>query len=209
MLTQFSDIRWLFFDVGSTLVDERACYRYRLEQVALAAGLPYEEIYAQAIAYYRQNQKGDLMLCKEYGVSPPWQHGLEKLYPDAKECLETLHRQYHIGIIANQERGTEERLRAYGIMDQIDLVISSAEEGGQKPDPRIFALALKRAGCDPSRAVMIGDRVDNDIVPAKRIGMKTVRVLQGFGQYWQLQGEEEQADLTVGSLQELCDIFCQ
>ena len=48
------------------------------------------------------------------------------------------------------------------------------------PDPEIFKLALERAGCALSEAVMIGDRLDNDIRPARLRGWKTIRVAQGF-----------------------------
>ena len=54
---------------------------------------------------------------------------------------------------------------------------------------------------------MIGDRVDNDIVPAKKMGMKTIWIKQGFGKYWQIRGEYEQADYVVADLNELVGIF--
>lgn len=103
------------------------------------------------------------------------------MYPEAKGCLERLKGKYKLGIIANQPVGTAERLRDFGILEDIDLVVSSAEEGVAKPDLRIFQLALERAGCEGRNAVMVGDRLDNDIAPAKRAEMKTVWVRQGFG----------------------------
>lgn len=39
-----------------------------------------------------------------------------------------------------------------------------------KPDPKLFTIACAQAGCAPEDAVMIGDRLDNDIAPAKAIG---------------------------------------
>ena len=54
---------------------------------------------------------------------------------------------------------------------------------------------------------MIGDRIDNDIVPAKKIGMKTIWVKQGFGKYWNIISEEEKADYYVSNLTELSDIL--
>lgn len=53
-------------------------------------------------------------------------------------------------------------------MKHIDLVIASAEEGVSKPNPKIFEIALQRAQCEANKAIMIGDRIDNDIVPAKK-----------------------------------------
>ena len=54
---------------------------------------------------------------------------------------------------------------------------------------------------------MIGDRVDNDIIPAKLIGMHTIWVKQGFGQYWNITQEIEKADYTINRLMEICDFL--
>lgn len=121
--------------------------------------------------------------------------------------MKQLHQSYKIGIIANQYLGTTERLKQYGLLPYIDLVVSSEEEGVKKPDLRIFRLALQRAGCSAEESYMIGDRLDNDIVPAKALGMKTIRILQGFGQYATVCFEEERPDHTIGSLNELIDMF--
>ena len=96
-----------------------------------------------------------------------WPVEYEKPYAHAASILAYLHQKYAIGIIANQLAGTTSRLEKYGLLPFSDLVIASAEEGLAKPDPRIFELALSRSGCLPEHAVMIGDRIDNDIVPAK------------------------------------------
>ena len=202
------DVQWLFLDVGSTLVDERAAYEHRLRDIACAAGRPYAEVYETALRFYKQNRKGDQETARHFGVAlPAWHEEDEVLYPDTVQCLQSLHRGYKIGIIANQKLGTAERLKDRGILQYIDLVIASAEEGVAKPDKRIFEIALRRAGCKPENAVMIGDRVDNDIVPAKEMGIHTVWVKQGFGQYWQVTQEKERAEYTVASLREICDIL--
>ena len=204
----FRNAEWLFFDVGSTLIDESAAYAHRLGDIAAAAGRPYEEVYENALDFYKQNRKGDKETAKAYGVDlPKWHCEDEILYADAAACLEILHRKYKIGIIANQEPGTAERLKSHGILQYIDLVVASAEEGVAKPDRRIFEIALRRAGCRPGNAVMIGDRVDNDIIPAKMLGMGTVWVKQGFGRYWNVRSEAERADYVVDSLTELCGVL--
>lgn len=88
-------------------------------------------------------------------------------------------------------------------MKYIQLVIASAEEGVAKPDKRIFEIALERSMCSPTEAVMIGDRIDNDIIPAKKMGMATIWVKQGFGKYWTITNESEKADFEVNNLTEL------
>ena len=129
------------------------------------------------------------------------------MYPDTAKCLQVLREKYHLGIIANQIPGAEKRLKGMGIRRYFDVIVSSAEEGVAKPDPRIFNIALTRAGCAPEQAVMIGDRIDNDIVPAKQMGMKTVWIKQGVGKYWNIQGDSETPGYEVNSLSELLSIF--
>ena len=86
-------------------------------------------------------------------------------------------------------------------------MIASAEAGISKPDPRIFTLALERAECPAEEAVMIGDRLDNDIVPAKRLGMKTVWIRQGFGGLSDIALSPEKPDDIVDNLSELSRLF--
>ena len=75
-----------------------------------------------------------------------------------------------------------------------------------KPDKKIFEIALKRANCKPEQSIMIGDRIDNDIIPAKNLGMKTIWIKKGFGKYWNITSDEERADYEVDNLIEICDI---
>ena len=136
-----------------------------------------------------------------------WHKEDEVLYSDAYESLEILSSRYKIGIIANQSLGTKDRLEQHGILQYIDLVIASAEEGVAKPDKKIFEIALERGNCKPNNAVMIGDRIDNDIIPAKLLGMHTIWIKQGFGQYWNITQEVEKADCVVYSLMDICNIL--
>ena len=112
-----------------------------------------------------------------------------------------------MGIIANQPPGSAQRLARFGLRDCFDVICASAEEGVDKPDPALFRCALTRAGCAPADAVMIGDRTDNDVAPAKSLGMQTVLIRQGYGGYHIVHHEGEAPDATVDSLPELLDIF--
>ena len=59
----------------------------------------------------------------------------------------------------------------------------------------------------PQNAVMVGDRLDNDIAPAKKLLMKTVWVKRGFAKYNKVGGVFETADFTVNDLLELCELM--
>ncbi len=202
------DIEWLFFDLGSTLIDENEVYRRRFAGIAEVAGMPCEEVLQRAEALYRQNKKGDLELAKMLGAElPAWESEYERLYDDTEKCLQLLSEKYRIGTIANQLPGTAERLKNFGILKYFDVIAASAEEGAAKPDRRIFDIALERAGCPPHKAVMIGDRIDNDIVPAKRLGMKTIWIKRGFGGYWTITDSSQRPDMEINDLTELADIL--
>ncbi len=54
---------------------------------------------------------------------------------------------------------------------------------------------------------MVGDRLDNDIVPAKKVGMKTVWIKQGLGGLASAIHKNEQADYEIENLSELLDLF--
>ena len=167
-----------------------------------------KKVYETAIDFYKQNRKGDLETAKLLGVNlTDWHVEDEVLYSEAVSCLKELSSRYKIGIIANQNLGTESRLEKYGVLQYVDLVIASAEEGVSKPDKRIFEIALARSMCKAEHAIMVGDRVDNDIVPAKMLGIKTIWIKQGFGQYWNIKSEQEKADPVVRNLTEICEIL--
>lgn len=201
----FENIKWVFFDLGSTLVDEHKVYDHIFRDMAEQTGLDPDFLRNEAETLYRNHQKGDIGLCERYHLPKrKWYLEDENLYPAAPKCLDILHRHYQLGIIANQALGTKERLEKWGILSHFDLVIASAEVGIAKPDPEIFQLALDRADCCPQEAVMVGDRVDNDIMPAKEIGMATIWVRQGFGGLWEIRSGEETADCTVDNIMEIC-----
>lgn len=201
----FENIEWAFFDVGSTLVDEHLVYEHIFRDIAELTSLDYTFIYDEALEFYKRNKNGDIELGIKYGLPKrKWHSEDEILYKDVPYCLETLHQKYQIGIIANQSMGTADRLEKWGIKKYFDLVVASAEEGVSKPNPKIFEIALQRAECEPNEAIMIGDRIDNDIVPAKKMGMRTIWVRQGFGGYWQVNGEDEKPDTIVENIVELC-----
>ncbi len=197
-------LKWLFFDLGSTLIDETQVYRHRMEDMARASGRTVQEIYNAEVSLYRRNLLGEKKLVRQLGLPKlTWYFEDERLYPDAVKVLSLLHQDYSIGIIANQKSGAGERLQQMGIAQHIDLLISSGEEGVAKPDPRIFQIALDRAGCRPEEAAMIGDRLDNDIAPAKAMGMYTSWIRQGFGGLWTPDRRSYEPDEIVDSLTEL------
>ena len=207
-------IRTLFFDMGYTLVDESAVWEKRCEEQAateeakrlgLSAEAIYQEIEKASIA--RLPQYRTVAEKFQFSTAAPYRHEFEQLYGDALNVLAFLSGKYELGVIANQADGLRERLERFGILPYFTHVISSWDVQIMKPDTRIFEYALNTAKCLPQEAVMIGDRIDNDIAPAKSIGMRTVWIKQGFGRLQTPLGEKDAPDRTIEHLSELLDIF--
>ncbi len=202
-------ITWLFFDVGSTLVDETEAYAHRIRDVISGTDITFEEFQTKRIEYAKQNLRGDVEAMNHFGLTKtPWHHEDEKPYADAENVLKYLKEKgYQIGVIANQSLGTRDRLDNWGLIKYIDLVIASAEEGVAKPSPEIFNRALVLAGCKSENAVMIGDRLDNDISPAKNLEMKTIWAKFDFSAYQTPQSPEHEADIVIDTLSDLKNVF--
>lgn len=199
------ELRWIFFDLGSTLVDESECYRRRYAEIVEGTCLSSQAFERKAIEFAKQNREGDRAAAQFYGLAlPKWHTELEQLYPGVEAVLSALtERGYRLGVIANQPPGARRRLENWGIAKHFDGVMASAEEGVEKPDAEIFRRALLAAGCRPERAVMVGDRLDNDIAPARRLGMRAVWVRQGPGRFTEPRCEAERADAVISGIAEL------
>lgn len=212
---KIKNIDWLFFDLGYTLVNEDAAHKLRIENTvesmkSLGIKVTYDDIYNGMISASKQYKSPFYSVMNHYGIErkEPYPKELEEPYSGSENLLKTLRDKYKIGIIANQSAGTEERLKKYGFSGYIDLCLSSAEIGVSKPDIRIFQMALEKCNCSPEKSVMIGDRLDNDIYPAKKMGMRTIWIKQGFGGVQMPISLEYEPDFSVNSLDELSKILC-
>lgn len=127
----------------------------------------------------------DRVLCaqqalEQFGINPiPHAEALHDVYwsgvfdhmvirSGVIELLDTLRaHQICIGVCTNMLAGMQMRkLYALGLADKIDFLVTSEEAGRDKPDPAIFHLALRKAGCSPEQALMVGDNFSHDILGA-------------------------------------------
>lgn len=195
--------------MGGTLIDEKISDDRRIADTLMQTNSPDESRFRRVMAqYYRLNCDGYKRALEHFGLNKAfWNCEGERLYPDCISVLAKLAAKYNLGIIANQIAGASQRLEAYGIRRYFDVISSSAEAGFAKPDKRIFLTALKHANCAPSECVMIGDRIENDIIPAAALGMKTVWIKQGWGALGDVNLLERAPDYIVENLSELLQIF--
>jgi FMN phosphatase YigB (HAD superfamily) len=99
----------------------------------------------------------------------------DDLYPDALPCLAALRERGHTVGVAGNAAGANEAVLA----DRVDFVGSSERWGVSKPSPAFFARVCAEAGCDAPGVTYVGDRVDNDVLPALAFGMQAVHLRRG------------------------------
>jgi len=81
-----------------------------------------------------------------------------------------------LGVISNFEEWLERLLEQLGVRSYFSVRVISGVEGLEKPDPRIFQLAMERAGVQPGRSVYVGDNPEFDVDPALAVGMFPVLI---------------------------------
>lgn len=220
-----NNTKWIFFDLGWTLVDETESHRARLQEVRqLLAGFGHDLAVDDLMTFCE-------LAATEFVPSPfrgmlsrlgltdeqreqildnvRYDHAHEVLYPSVPVLLKEISERFKLGVIANQAEGTEQRLLRWSIRERFSLIFASAELGLSKPDSRIFEFALRQTGCEAEEAIMVGDRLDYDIGPAKAQGWRAIRVLQGFSRLQQPRTPEEEPDRTIATIAELSGILME
>ncbi len=129
-----------------------------------------------------------------------------RIQPEAAEIIPRLHGHFKLGLAANQPLTVHEFLNKAGLLRYFTSALVSADIGYTKPDLRMFLKVLENIGSKPEESVMVGDRQDNDIVPARLIGMKTVRLRIGPHRDQKIRFPKEAPDYELTSLRELLSI---
>ena len=207
-------IEWIFFDLGSTLLDEEAAYGYYIDKcVKKLESLDIEvssDSYKKKMVEYAHKSLDPIRATWQYfAPTEPrslWTNEGVSLYPETIDALEKLSQNYQLGIIAHQSATVRALLEECGVESYFQLIILSEEVGLSKPDSTIFKLALQKANTTANRIVYVGDRYDNDIVPAKSLGMRAVRILTGMGRF-AVEDMEWKSDWQLHSIQELTTIL--
>ena len=121
------------------------------------------------------------------------------LHADALPCLTALRgRGLRLGAAGNMHAHHEGFLRPH-----FDFVGSSERWGVQKPDAAFFGHVVDEAGVPAEDIVYVGDRVDNDVVPALAAGLLAVRIRRGA----HARAESPEGTVTISSLSELPEVL--
>jgi HAD superfamily hydrolase (TIGR01549 family) len=193
-------LSWIFFDVGNVILndDPAQASAFYLLQKALArrgSSLGLDELLTERRKLVREMGMeptrpyfqilGRSLLGADYPlvlkemaaeIFPRWGE-LSPRIPGIREVILRLELRFRLGLIANQPLEVVDVLKGHGLWDCFSVHGISALVGIHKPDPSFFRWALEQAGCRPEEALMIGDRLDNDILPGKAIGMRTLQVI--------------------------------
>jgi len=208
---------WVFLDIGGPVYSDEP-YRLAIRDALRDMGASfsdeeYEAEYEACRAAQHGSFKGRLarrFIGPDADVgdvirlaSERWQYRPDALYADVLPAVAELAKEYRLGVLANQESTVRSALERDGLAGDFGAWAVSEDLGLEKPDPRIFEHALQVAKAEPARSVMVGDRLDYDVEPAKRAGMRTVWVLRGQAPARATPEQLVVPDAAVRSLAEL------
>lgn len=134
-----------------------------------------------------------------FGAVNLWQQPL----PGAAEALARLAGGYALAIVSNSDGTVEQSLADTGICQagpgrgtQLEVILDSQVVGVEKPDPKIFRIALERLGIPPDQAVHVGDTRFADIAGARAAGIRPIH-LDPYGFCPQPEGHEQAPSLSA------------
>ena len=221
---------FVWFDIGYTLLymQREATYREALLQFGVDADLEeirlqfhltdklfmreYPGIFLQPVATYMPAYLGlmnfrlgiSLDVCE---LNACWEDIKAKVgsywqpYPEAAEVLAELKKRgIGMGVISNWDATARDVLRAAGLIDYFGHLFISSEVNCNKPDARIFRMALETAGVDARQCLYVGDNYYDDCLGSRRVGMAAV-IVNRYG----FLGIEEIEDCPV--INDLTGIF--
>jgi HAD superfamily hydrolase (TIGR01509 family) len=125
-----------------------------------------------------------------------------KLFPGAAALLRAVRQAGLACVVVSNAfwRGADAYRRDFadlGVADEIDAIVSSLDVGFRKPHPAMFEAALAAAGASPAACAMVGNSESKDVLPARQLGLRTIRVA-----IEEPKPTGSQADAVTGSLEE-------
>ena len=186
-------LEMVFFDIGGVMYDDSIYARSWMRALRESGALFTDDEFDREYAAARTAQSGsfrrrltrrflgtdDDLAAVEARAARYWAYPPTALYADVVPCLEELEGGYRLGVIANQPTSVRQAMERDGLSRFFEVWGVSDDLGLQKPDPKLFSHVLYTAGVSPARTVMLGDRLDYDVRPAKAAGMRAVWVLRG------------------------------
>ena len=98
-------------------------------------------------------------------------------------------------------------LEEHSILGRFTYRLTQDDLATTKPDLRFFESIVKRCGVDPRECIMVGDRIDKDVIPAKFLGMKTILIRTGLHKNQQPRIPFEVPDAELDSVTGLAKVI--
>jgi FMN phosphatase YigB (HAD superfamily) len=194
-------LRAAVFDVGEALVDEERWWRHLADREGLQAHVVWA-----ALGVTIERGEEHTALWGHLGMEQPprwWTeipYSLDDLYPDALDCLERVRELgLRVGIVGNQTETLEAWARESSL--PADVISSSASLGVRKPSLAFFERVVELMGFAAADTAYVGDRVDNDVLPAAAAGLVAIHIRRG--PWGRLQRTPPEAALVLDGLASL------
>ena len=131
-------------------------------------------------------------------------------FPGVIPTLLKLKEKYKLGVISNGLAVKQwEKLIDLGIHHLFDVVATSEELGFSKPQKEIFLHAVEKLGLSPDECLMLGDRLDTDILGGNLAGMKTVYLRKGKYGGESPRSDDEAPDFEIEDFVEITNVLEQ
>jgi HAD superfamily hydrolase (TIGR01509 family) len=127
----------------------------------------------------------------------------EDLYADVRPCLQEL-RDLGVTVVVAGNQPARRHAQLAALALPADLLLTSEELGVEKPDTAFFEAVYQRTDAsDPADLLYVGDRVDNDVLPAIAAGWRTCWLRRGPWGHLQELPDDVEPDLVLEGLGEL------
>lgn len=197
------------FDVGETIVSEERIWGRWADRLGVRR-FDFFAVLGALIEQDRHHREVFEVFCPGFDVEAAMREDAvfgafdaDDLYPDARGCIEDLRSEgVIVGLAGNQPERAEATLHTIGL--DVDFVAASARWGVEKPSPEFFAKIVEAAGVPAHEIAYVGDRLDNDVLPAIEAGMVAVFLRRGpWGEIHALRPEADRAHIRLDSLTDL------
>ena len=203
--------RWVVLDVGETIIDETRVWSIWADMLGIPR-LTFMAGFGAVLARGGEHRDVfELFNVPDWRTAWPEHEAIyggfqaDDLYPDAIPAMDALRaRGYRVAVIGNQPASRDAELRRIGV--DAEVIAMSAEMGAAKPSQLFFEQALELLGSpNPAAVAYVGDRVDNDVLPAVVAGMRAVWIRRGPWGFIERLPEGVNPALIVSSLSELAE----
>jgi HAD superfamily hydrolase (TIGR01549 family) len=212
VLRQAMPIKTVIFDLGETLICEDRMWAGWANYLGVSATefrralddvIARGEHHRRTFERFRPHFDFEAARRERLGRGENYILSTADLYPDARACLQALRGNgYRIGIAGNQPIEAERAIADMAL--DVDFIASSAGLNVEKPAPQFFAKVATLAGTAPEQIAYVGDRIDNDVLPARNAGMIAVFLERGpWGRIHAKRDDVRFADIRIKALLEI------